>query len=144
MPVYLLPLHCHSTLTLLYCHSPATLLPHLRHSITALPPLLCHGTVTLLSLLCDSTATLLPLLWHSSAAPLPVYCRSTATHQQPGTTAAQIFPNLTQPRLRGPRCSAKNGQVPLSHSLSAKTTQHAGGGLGKIKMKPTKSLELIF
>ena len=40
-------------------------------------------------------------------------------------------PNPTQHKPHGPRCHARNPQAPLSHSLSAKTTPHAGGGLGK-------------
>ena len=140
----LLPLYCHfhfaATPLQLYCPSIATLRP--LYCATLLPlylplycatplPLYCYSTAALLPRFCHSTAILLPLYCHSTATLGPLHWHSTATHQQPGTTAAQILPNLPQPRLRGPRCSAKCLQVPLSHSLSAKTTQHAGGGLGK-------------
>ena len=117
-----LPFDCHSTTTLL-CHSSATLPTTLLcHPSATLLPLHCCPTAILLPLYCHSFATLLPLLGHSTGTLLPL--TSNLGPRQPKSS-------LTYPRPRGPRCSAKNVQVPLSHSLSAKTTQHAGGGLGK-------------
>ena len=126
-PATLLPFYCHSTTTLL-CHSsatlPTTLLCH---------PLLCHSTTTPLLFYCYPTATLLPFYCHSFATLLPLLGHSTGTllplTSNLGPRQPKSYP--THPRPRGPRCSAKYPQVPLSHSLSAKTTQHAGGGLGK-------------
>ena len=131
----LMPLLCYSTAILLplyLCHSSATLPTTLLCHPSATPLLLsCCPTATLLPLYCHSFATILPLHRHSTATLGLLHWHSTAIHQQPGTTAAQIFPNLPQPRPRGPRCSAKYSQVPLSHSLSAKTTPPLWRRFGK-------------
>ena len=62
-----------------------------------------------------SAAALLPLLCHPTATPLALYWHDTATHQQPGTTAAQIFPTLTQ-APRAPMQRQKHPSSPLKLS----------------------------
>ena len=118
----LLPLYDHSTVPL-FCHSTYhSTVPPLCHFTAILLLPYCHAFATLLPFFCHCIATLLPLLGHSTGTLLPL--TSNLGPRQP-----KSYP--PHPRPRGPRCSAKCLQVPLSHSLSAKTTQHAGGGLGK-------------
>ena len=102
------------------------------YSTATLLPLFYHFSATFLLLYCQPTATLLPLHRHPTATRLPLYCQSTATvlplnsklgprhatEQQPGTTAAQIFPNLTYPSPgpTGPDAAPKTPKFP-SHTL---------------------------
>ena len=136
------PLHCHSTATFtpLPCNSIALLLPLYDHSTVPLfchstyhstvPPL-CHFTAILLLPYCHAFATLLPFSCHCIATLLPLLGHSTGTLLPLTSNLGPRQHKSSLPQPRGPRCSAKYSQVPLSHSLSAKTTPHAGGGLGK-------------
>ena len=91
-----LPLYSHSTLLPLSCHPTAALAPLHYRSTATLMPRHWHSTLTLRRFYCFSSATPPPLYCHSCATLLSLHSHSMATRQQPGTTAAQIFPNPTQ------------------------------------------------
>ena len=138
--------HSFVTFTRLHCNSIALLLPLYDHSTVPLfchstyhstvPPL-CHFTAILLLPYCHAFATLLPFSCHCIATLLPLLGHSTGTLLPLTSNLGPRQHKSSLPQPRGPRCSAKCSQVPLSNSLSAKTTQHAGGGLGKKTQVPT-------